>query len=461
MEEIKTNLLQPQIKPKRKIWPFIFLFFVILIILGITNVTASVLSLSKISYKPGENKPSFFTQLKNLVISPDKTIKGEKDNRINILLLGIGGEGHDGAYLSDTIILLSIQPSTNQIAAVSIPRDLLVDIPGYGYSKINAANAIGEKKEKGNGPILASTVIGKIINQPIQYYIRADFKAFQELVDEVGKINIYVDKSFTDYQFPTEDYKYQTVTFEKGWQEMTGKKALEYSRSRHGNNGEGSDFARSRRQQKVILALKDEVLSAYTIFNPGKINSILNSLSNHIQTNIEPWEMINLMKLAPKLDYENMINKVIDAGPNGSLLETSYNGASVLVTKNDSFDEIQHLISSIFSTTPSAKDIIIPPKPANKNQPKIEVQNGTWILGLAATAKADLESKGYIISTIGNAKTRGLTKTTIYDMTNSRYKDQIEKLKNDLQADLIKQPPQYLISSSTADIIIIIGEDKK
>lgn len=461
MEEIKTNLLQPQIKPKRKIWLYIFLFFVILLILGIANVASSMISLSKISYAPGTPKTSFFTQLKNLIISPDKTVKGESDDRVNILLLGVGGEGHDGAYLSDTIILLSIQPSTHKIASIAIPRDLLVDIPGYGYGKINAADAIGEVKEKGTGPILASQVIGKIINQPIQYYVRGDFQAFKELVDDVGKITVYVDKPFTDYQFPTYDFKYQTVSFVKGWQDMNGEKALAYSRSRHGNNGEGSDFARSRRQQKVILALKDQILSASTIFNPGKFDSIIGSLSNHIQTNIQPWELMNLMKLAPKLDYENMINRVIDAGPDAPLLETSYNGASVLVTRNDSFDEIQHIVANIFSSIPLPKDITTSPKAAVKNQPKIEVQNGTWILGLAATAKAELESKGYVIATIGNAKTRGLTKTTIYDMTNSRYNTQIEKLKSDLQADLIKRPPADLISSSTADIVIIIGEDKK
>ncbi len=460
MKQIKINLLDPQVKPKRKIWPYIFLFFAVLLILGVTNYASSIASLNKISHNSSGKKPSFFTQLRNLILSPDKQLQGEADDRINILLLGIGGEGHDGPYLSDTILLLSIQPSTHQVASISIPRDLLVDIPGYGFGKINAADAVGESKQAGSGPILASQIIGKVINQPIQYYVRADFQAFKELVDEVGGVKIYVDKTFSDYQFPTYDYKYQTVSFEKGWQDMDGERALQFSRSRHGNNGEGSDFARSRRQQKLLLALKDKIFSADTFFNPGRLENIAGSLSNHIQTNIEPWEMLKFMKIAQKLDYENMINKVIDVGTNSPLLETFYNGASVLVTRDDSFDEVQHIVQNIFSATP--EPAIPPPteKTVSKNQPSIIVQNGTWILGLAAKTKVALEEKGYLINDVGNASLRNYPKTTIYDLSLGRYTSQVEKLKNYLQAEILKQLPPELMTSSTPDILIIVGEDK-
>jgi len=466
MEEIKINLLEPQgiqEKPKRKIWFYIFLFFALLLIFWGVNFASSVISLNKISYNTTGDHPSFFTQLKNLIISPDRQLGGETEDRINILLLGVGGENHDGPYLSDTIILLSIQPSTKQIALLSIPRDLLVFIPDYGYGKINLANALGEAKQKGSGPFLAKEVIGQTINQPIHYYVRVDFQAFKEIVDAVGGINLYVDKTFTDTQYPTYDYKIQTISFDKGWQEMDGERALEFSRSRHGNNGEGSDFARSRRQQKILLSLKDKIFSASTFLNPGRLENIMNSLSRHVQTNIKPWEIMRFYKLAQKLDYENMINRVIEEGPNKPLLGTFYNGASVLVPRNDNFDEIQRLARNIFAFEASQIEPA-PITPTKKHKgPRIEVRNGTWILGLAAKTKVELEEKGFLIDEVGNANIRGYATTTIYDLSSRQYTTEIEKLKNELKAEIIKQPPVDLISTSTPnpDILIIVGSDRK
>lgn len=466
MEEIKINLLEPQgiqKRPKRKIWFYIFLFFALVAILGAFNFTSSVMSLNKMSFSATGEHPSFFTQLKNLILSPDRQLKGEKEDRINILLLGIGGENHDGPYLSDTIILLSLQPSTKQIALLSIPRDLLVYVPGYGYGKINVANATGEAEKKGTGPVLAGEVVNKITGQPVNYYVRVDFQAFKELVNAVGGINLYVDKSFTDTQYPTYDYKIQTISFEKGWQEMDGERALEFSRSRHGNNGEGSDFARSRRQQKILLSLKDKIFSASTFLNPGRLEGIMGSLSKHVQTNIEPWEIMRFYKLTQKLDYENMINRVIEEGPNKPLLATFYNGANVLVPKNDNFDEIQRLAKNIF-VFDATKLEETPATPAKTHPgPKIEIQNGTWILGLAAKTKVELEEKGYLIDDVGNAKSRSYATTTIYDLSARQYPNEIEKLKNELKAEIIKQPSSDLISTSTPnpDILIIIGSDRK
>ena len=208
------------------------------------------------------------SQVRNFILSSDRNIKGQADDRINILLLGIGGEGHDGAYLTDTIILASIKPSTKQLSLISIPRDLIVPIPGgYGYRKINSADSYGEIQQKGNGAEFAKQVVEQVFNISIHYYARIDFKAFKEIVDRVGGVEVYVDNTFTDNTFPTEDYLYRTISFKKGQQTLDGQNALDFARSRHGNNNEGSDFARARRQQKIILALKDKLFSVNTIFN--------------------------------------------------------------------------------------------------------------------------------------------------------------------------------------------------
>ena len=129
---------------------------------------------------------TIFDRVRNFVLAGDRTVEGFKDDRVNILLLGVGGEGHDGEQLSDTIILASIKPSTKQIALLSIPRDLSVDIPGYGVRKINAANAFGEQTNPGEGGTLAAQVVSETLGTPIPYWIRIDFKAFEEIIDKLG-----------------------------------------------------------------------------------------------------------------------------------------------------------------------------------------------------------------------------------------------------------------------------------
>jgi LCP family protein required for cell wall assembly len=128
-------------------------------------------------------------------IDPTK-LKGEGDGRINILMLGIGGPGHDGPYLSDTIMIMSIDPKTKDVAMLSVPRDLWVQIPGYGSAKVNAACAYGESEHYTGGcGALAKDTLSKILDIPIHYYIRVDFSAFRQAVDSVGGVDVNVEKA--------------------------------------------------------------------------------------------------------------------------------------------------------------------------------------------------------------------------------------------------------------------------
>src|SRR5207244_10638311 len=116
--------------------------------------------------------------LAKAVLDPTQ-LKGEGNGRVNILLLGVGGAGHDGPNLSDTIMVVSIDPKTKDVAMLSIPRDLYVKIPGHGYGKINAANVYG-------GPTLAARTVANVIGVPIHYYAVIDFSGFKQAVDSVG-----------------------------------------------------------------------------------------------------------------------------------------------------------------------------------------------------------------------------------------------------------------------------------
>ncbi len=386
-------------------------------------------------------------------LDKEKMLKGEADDRINILLLGMGGKGHPGPYLTDTIILVSIKPSQNKVAMISIPRDLSAPIPGYGWRKINNANSFGETDKNGTGAQFAAETVSKVFGQPIHYYARVDFSGFEKLIDELDGIQVNVENGFTDPQFPTDDFGYQTVSFESGWQKMDGKTALNYARSRHGTNGESSDFARSRRQQIVLSAVKDKAFSFSTFVSYRKITALLDMYAENVSTNLEPWEIYKFYKMAKKFDKTNITNVVLDDGPTGPLFSTNIDGAFLLLPKDMTFKQLQKIVSFVF-------------EPEEKQQQavevvKVEIQNGTKIEGLAYRTSVALKADGYQVTKIGNAEKQDYANTTIFDMTQGQKADKLEELKTKLNAQLAAEKPSWITSQNTADFIIILGQDLK
>lgn len=407
----------------------------------------------------------FIKEVRGLILSNDRDIKGQPEDRINILLFGIGGAGHDGAFLTDTIIIASIKPSTKQLALISVPRDMIVLIPGgYGYRKINSADSYGEEIQKGRGAEFAAQVIEKVFTIPIHYYARVDFKAFKEIIDRVGGVEVYIDRDFTDQEFPTDNYKYRTISFKKGLQTLNGQNALDFARSRHGNNSEGSDFARARRQQKILLAFKDKLLSANTLFNPNKISDIIGSLDRNISTNVEWWEGAQFYKMAKNLDYENVTTRVLSAENNGPLIESMLGDAFVLQARDQNFGEIRRIVQNIFDDH-AGTDAPQPTKEPTERKPTIIIQNGTWVLGLAGEYKSQLERKGITINGVGNAVVRNHKQTIIYAPDTPTIKPIIETFEKLLGSPIQKitnAPPQELLtdpSNIPSDILIILGSD--
>ncbi len=419
------------------------------------------------------------TTVKNFIFPGGVVLAGQEEDRVNILLLGIGGSGHDGAYLSDTNIILSFKPSTKEVALISIPRDLAVNIPGYGYRKINSADAIGETKQPGQGGDYARQIFADNFGLSIPYYLRVDFKAFNELVDQVGGVTITVDKSFTDYSYPGPNDSYKTVSFTAGTQTMNGEQALTYSRSRHGNNGEGSDFARSRRQQQVLVALKEKMLSAGTYLNPLRVQGIYDSLTSNIATNLSLDQLMYLASVAKDTNQNAIRNLVIDDSPGGLLAPTTGEGGAFLLTpKTGTFGPVNSAILGIFDATStpavvatgSAALPVTPlPNPAFAKA-TIEIQNGTWQVGLAARVKKTLEGKGFSVTTVGNSSIRPVAKTSLYLLDGAVNQELLTDLQKELQLEAKALPTQPAddMSSSTgrlgpadpnSDLLIVIGED--
>ncbi|OGY41823.1 MAG: hypothetical protein A2Y82_00600 [Candidatus Buchananbacteria bacterium RBG_13_36_9] len=440
-------------KKDKKRWiiiPKIFFYPLIFLLIFIFIFSFQVI-ISGNSIAENLEKINIFNHL-GLNINNEKLLKGETEDRINILLLGMGGEGHPGPDLTDTMILASLQPSTKKVAMISIPRDLSVPIPGYGWRKINNANHFGEMKNAGEGAKLSSEIVSQTFNLPVQYYVRVDFSGFEKLIDELDGIKIYVDNAFTDPQFPTDDYGYQTVSFKQGWQKMDGKTALNYARSRHGTNGENSDFARSKRQQKVLQAIKDKALSFTTFISYRKISALFELYKDNVSTNLEPWEIFKFYKLSKEIDVKNITNLVLDDATDGPLYATNINGAFLLLPRDMSFTQLQNLVKNVFD-----------PAAVNKKQEiiKLEIQNGTKIEGLAYRASLQLKADGYKITRISNAPKQDYANTLIYDLTKGQKNEALLNIKNKLNADLAKDDPEWLNTQDIqSDFIVILGQNQ-
>jgi LCP family protein required for cell wall assembly len=176
--------------------------------------------------------------------------------RTNILILGTGGGAHEGADLTDTIMVLSIDAAKKTVALISIPRDVWSDTL---KDKVNTAYHYGELKKKGGGLVLAKVIMEDVVGIPIHYALVIDFSGFTKVIDAVGGIDVNVPEAFTDTEYPCENTScvYETIHFDAGREHMDGARALIYARSRHAEGDQGTDFARSRRQQIIMVALKD------------------------------------------------------------------------------------------------------------------------------------------------------------------------------------------------------------
>ena len=452
---------------KRKIPIFLKIILVIFItlLIGIAIFSFKIASVGKNIFQ-SEEDDSILNQIRHLVLADNKKIKGEDENRTNILLLGMGGEGHQGALLTDTIMIASIKyndDSEPEVALISIPRDLAIPL-NSSYVRINSIYAYGKMNNPNDnnaGNKMITDYISNISGLPIHYYAQLDFEGFERIIDSVGGIEVDVKNSFYDSNYPTENFGYQKISFTKGLSLMNGDLALKYARSRHGivtdgEENEGSDFARAKRQQQILTALKDKTFSVSTVINPRKVNEILNALGDHVRTNMEPWEILRLADIAQMINNDNVINKVIDQ-ESGLLQATKgRNNAFLLMPNDKEYSEIKQVFIHIFNP----EEINI-----ENNKAKIALLNGTMISGLANKSTNQLLKESYEIAYTGNTNKNDYEKTVIYDLTKGRLPDKLTSLREKFKANLattnfienISKNPIKNIED--VDFIVILGLD--
>jgi LCP family protein required for cell wall assembly len=406
-------------------------------------------------------KIPIFGAVSHLIGSPDRQLDGEKNDRINILLLGMGGEEHEGPYLTDTIIVASIRPSDHSVAMLSVPRDLLVPLPKHGWRKVNAANAFGELKNPGHGADETREVLQGIFGIDIPYYVRVDFAGFRKLIDDVGGVDIHVDRAFTDTTFPTNDYKVQVISFKEGWEHMDGQRALQYARSRHGNDGEGSDFARAKRQQQVISALKDKLLADRTYRNPATIANLLATLRANVATNLQIGELLRLVRFAQGDEPLHILRKVIDNGTDSPLTDTYVEGAYVLVPKGDDWSGMRAVARDVFALATEDATAATPPPSAPVTRPTVDIRNGTDRNGLAKTVAGALTDGGFQVVRIANAASVNHARTLLYDLSGGKRNDILDKLRARLTDPLvIRGAPKGEDGGTSAEFVVILGRNE-
>ncbi|HBC45121.1 MAG: hypothetical protein UX08_C0003G0101 [Candidatus Collierbacteria bacterium GW2011_GWB1_45_35] len=279
----------------------------------------------------------------------------------NFLVLGIRGEGSESPDLSDTLILASYNHENNTTSLISIPRDLWV--PSL-KAKINTAYYYGEQASPGAGINFAQASVLEDLGQPIHYTAIVNFTLFTQAIDLVGGVDIEVNPGFSDTQFPIPgkekalpiSSRYEKISFSGGINHLDGQTALKFVRSRHSVGDEGTDFARTNRQQQVIYALRQKIINPGFLLDQKKVDALLNIIGKNLKSNIDGDLYPTLAKLA--LDTRDKPIRTISLtdtpDKNGvTILEnppiSKYNGEWVLIPKDNNWNALKQYLKNALS----------------------------------------------------------------------------------------------------------------
>ncbi len=372
------------------------------------------------------------------------------NSRINVLVMGLDSREaeSDDIPRTDTMILFSLDPESRTAGMLSIPRDLWVEIPGFDYNKINTAYRLGEVYNvPGVGPGLAMQTVEELLGMEIDYYAMVDFLAFENFIDELGGVTVDVPKKIVVDPLG----KSNTEILKAGEHLLPGYLALAYARSR---NTSGSDFDRAGRQQQVIMAIRDRILSAELL--PALIKNspaLYESLSSGISTNLTLMQVVRLAWAAQQIELENIRQGVI--GVDQVDFAFSYDGQDILRPLPDAIrqlrDEIFTISGPVVPMAPEAE----PQELVDQEYATVLVLNGTFSAGLASQTTEYLRTSGINVTDPGNAN-ETYAVTTIIDYTGNPHT--VEMI-----VELMSISPEYVFHrydvSNQADIVVIAGED--
>lgn len=390
---------------------------------------------------------------------PPANLKVEGDGRVNVLLLGIGGEGHSGADLSDTIMIASLDPVNDKLDLLSIPRDLWVKIPRNGSQKLNAAFAYGkqnsdaknDQEQVRDGIKLVDETLEPILGVPIHFHALVNFAAFKDIVDAVGGVDLYVTKEMEAHErlWIEGTANHYNLDVDEGQQHFDGMRALYFARQRTG----ASDFVRGQRQRAILVAIKDKIFSAGTFSNPVKISNLLNSLGKNVYTDFDSSSIKCLYEQTKQVASTNIKSLDMVTPPNDLLTTGNASGLSIVRPKAGltDFAAVQNFIRS------TLRDGYI----ARENS-AVAVYNATATAGLAKTTGDALKSYGYNVTTVDNSPQATNPATTILvDLSNGNDKYTKHYLESRFKVTARGSvPPEFGITPSVGTkFVIIVGKD--
>ena len=386
-----------------------------------------------------------------------------KKERVNLLLLGVDRDPDRMAKgeppLSDTMIVVSIDPATKQVGMLSVPRDLLVTIPGLGEVKINAAYSDGSMSQI-TGPGLAQKTVEYNFGIPIHYFAEVDLQGFEKIIDTIGGVTIDVTGPIKDDEYPGEAFNFTRAYFPTGLQHMDGKTALRFSRTRHDDN----DFARGSRQQQMLTTLREQAVQLNLI---TKANALLKDLGGTFKTDLSPTELLELAKLGTEI--------------HGSGIH-SYNLMSAITEQNDArgyylipnwtaVRGIVHQMIPEASASPSpVAPIRAPASPSPSREPSVQaseapdpqsrilVQNATSTDGLAGNAVDRLQQDGF--HNVGAAQSPETGSHPTSSIINYSGSDATARR----ISELLGIPARYIHKGDQSlagehDLVVIMGDD--
>ncbi len=227
---------------------------------------------------------------------------------VNILLLGTDqrANGQDSSWRTDTVIIVAIRPQRGLVAMFSIPRDLWVDIPGYGKERINAADYFGETRNgTGGGPALVAATLEQNLGISVDSYVRIRFEGLQRVIDSVGGVTVHVERAFDEWMDEGDGTGRWHFQLDPGTQHMDGRTALHYARSRKDAN----DMDRSQRQQQVLLALREAAMRPEML---PRLPGLVQSLASTVQTDLSPSDALGLLGVALRVRPDSYRGRVFD-----------------------------------------------------------------------------------------------------------------------------------------------------
>ncbi|MCL4297589.1 MAG: LCP family protein [Anaerolineae bacterium] len=396
----------------------------------------------------------------------------EQKERVNILLLGTDKRPDEAIARTDTMILVTVDPNTKTAGMLSIPRDLWVSVPGYYEDRINKAFFLGQQdRYPGGGPALAMKTIQYNLGVPIHFYVKVDFSGFEQIVDTLGGIDIYVPETIDDPTYPDNNYGYEPFYIQAGQHTLNGHDALRYARTRH---TPGSDFSRARRQQQVLLAIRDKALQLGMV---PKIPELWNTMSGTVETDLQLVDIVELAQLADEIDTASIKSVVID-----HTLTVDYiadTGAQVLLPLRD---KIKVVIDDMFAQTeppqgPTQAEIEAAQQAQaearaqqiaeqakrqeeiraflTQENARLVVQNGTNVSGLATQTADYLRQQGFNILQFGPADTPTYAESVIVVYNESKvYTLQVLAALFEVSEENVRRSPNL---KSDVDFRVIVG----